>query len=77
MRRLAAASQDRPALPLRVIHKPGALAAGMETLLTVEIVAETLGDFVGEVGEGGRPAHGGSSDDMHGPLSKLSLCLRQ
>lgn len=42
-------SQDRPALPLRVIHKPGALAAGIETLLTVELVAESVGDFVGEV----------------------------
>ncbi|KAF5842976.1 hypothetical protein DUNSADRAFT_3569 [Dunaliella salina] len=40
---------DRPSLPLRVIHKPGALAAGMETLLTVELVAETPGDFVGEI----------------------------
>ena len=43
-------TQDRPSLPLRVIHKPGALAAGIETLLTVELVAEMMGDFVGEVG---------------------------
>lgn len=40
---------DRPALPLRVLFKPGALAAGMETVLTVELVAESAGDFVGEV----------------------------
>lgn len=39
----------RPELPLRIIYKPGPLAAGMETLLTVEFVAEHLGDFVGEV----------------------------
>ncbi|KAG2498338.1 hypothetical protein HYH03_003597 [Edaphochlamys debaryana] len=39
----------RPELPLRVIYKPGPLAAGMETILTVEFVAETVGDFVGEV----------------------------
>lgn len=39
----------RPELPLRVIYKPGPLAAGMATMLTVELVAERVGDFVGEV----------------------------
>lgn len=45
-------SIDRPELPLRVIHKPGPVAAGMEALLTVELAAGAAGDFVGEVGGG-------------------------
>lgn len=40
---------SRPELPLRVIYKPGPVAAGMEAVVTVEFVAEKPGDFVGEV----------------------------
>jgi hypothetical protein len=39
----------RPSLPLRAIYKPGPLAAGMDTTLTIEFVAEKPGDFVDEI----------------------------
>eukprot|EP00879_Flechtneria_rotunda_P028296 GHRR01030395.1.p1 GENE.GHRR01030395.1~~GHRR01030395.1.p1 ORF type:complete len:283 (+),score=121.13 GHRR01030395.1:282-1130(+) len=39
----------RPQLPLRVLYKPAPLAPGMEAVLTVELVAEEPGDYVGEV----------------------------
>lgn len=42
-------SVDRPTLPLRTIYKPGPVPAGMEAVITVEFVADRLGDFVGEV----------------------------
>eukprot|EP00878_Enallax_costatus_P037395 GHUV01042235.1.p1 GENE.GHUV01042235.1~~GHUV01042235.1.p1 ORF type:complete len:333 (+),score=96.16 GHUV01042235.1:533-1531(+) len=39
----------RPELPLRVLYKPAPLPAGMEAILTVELVAEHAGDYVGEI----------------------------
>lgn len=33
----------------RVLHKPAPLPAGMEAVLTIELVAEHPGDFVGEI----------------------------
>ena len=43
-------SVSRPEPPLRVIHKPAPVPAGMEALLTIEFVAPvTPGDFVGEI----------------------------
>lgn len=39
----------RPALPLRVIHRPGPVPPGREALLTLEFVGQALGDFVGSV----------------------------
>eukprot|EP00775_Hariotina_reticulata_P009324 gene9324-9489_t len=40
---------SRPELPLRVLYKPVPLPAGMEATITVELVAEAAGDFVGRV----------------------------
>lgn len=43
-------SVSRPEPPLRVIHKPAPVPAGMEALLTIEFVAPTTPcDFVGEI----------------------------
>ncbi|KAK9808895.1 hypothetical protein WJX72_005952 [[Myrmecia] bisecta] len=39
----------RPVLPLKVIHKMGPIAAGMEAAITVEFVPQQIGDFVGEI----------------------------
>lgn len=39
----------KPSTCCRVLYKPSPLPAGMEATITVELVAETAGDFVGEV----------------------------
>eukprot|EP00798_Chlamydomonas_sp_ICE-L_P027211 gene27211-2458_t len=48
-RSAASYSVVRPELPLRMIQKPGGLAPGAEAFVTVEFVAEKLGNFVGEI----------------------------
>lgn len=40
---------QRPEPPLSCIYKPGPVAAGMESLLTIEFSAHEVGEFTGEV----------------------------
>lgn len=42
-------SIDKPEPPLKVIYKPGGVAAGMDAVLTLEFAAQQPGNWVGEL----------------------------